>query len=44
MENYFRLNMEPNEINAISNLGLAHIGAAVFEPGLSVLPGRQTGG
>jgi ribonuclease-3 family protein len=31
MENYFQLNMEPGQINAISNLGLAHIGDAVFE-------------
>ena len=31
MENDFRLNMEPGQINAISNLGLAHIGDAVFE-------------
>ena len=31
MENYFRINMEPAQINAISNLGLAHIGDAVFE-------------
>ena len=31
MENYFRMNMSPNDINAISNLGLAHIGDSVFE-------------
>ena len=31
MENYFRMNMSTNEINAISNLGLAHIGDSVFE-------------
>ena len=31
MENYFRMNMSSNEINAISNLGLAHIGDSVFE-------------
>ena len=31
MENYFQMNMEPGQINAISNLGLAHIGDAVFE-------------
>ena len=31
MENYFQMNMEQREINAISNLGLAHIGDAVFE-------------
>ena len=31
MENYLRMNMEKREIDAISNLGLAHIGDAVFE-------------
>ena len=31
MENYFRMNMEKKDIDAISNLGLAHIGDAVFE-------------
>ena len=31
MENYFQINMEPQQINAISNLGLAHIGDGVFE-------------
>ena len=31
MENYFRMNMEKKEIDAISNLGLAHMGDAVFE-------------
>ena len=31
MENYFRLNLDKNQINAISNLGLAHIGDGVFE-------------
>ena len=31
MENYFRMNMSPNDINAISNLGLAHLGDSVFE-------------
>ena len=31
MENYFRLNLDNNQINAISNLGLAHIGDGVFE-------------
>ena len=31
MENYFQINMDPGQINAISNLGLAHIGDAVFE-------------
>lgn len=31
MENYFRMNMEKRQIDAISNLGLAHIGDSVFE-------------
>ncbi len=31
MENYFELNFDKNQINAISNLGLAHIGDGVFE-------------
>ncbi|MBE6934110.1 MAG: ribonuclease III [Ruminococcaceae bacterium] len=31
MENYFSLNMDISQINAISNLGLAHIGDGVFE-------------
>ena len=31
MENYFGMNMDGKEIDAISNLGLAHIGDAVFE-------------
>lgn len=31
MENYFQLNLEHGKINAITNLGLAHIGDAVFE-------------
>ena len=31
MENYFRMNMEKQEIDAISNLGLAHMGDCVFE-------------
>ena len=31
MENYFHLNMEPGQINAISNLGLAHIGDGAYE-------------
>ena len=31
MENYFQMNMEPRQINAISNLGLAHMGDCVFE-------------
>ena len=31
MENYFRMNMTLAEVNAISNLGLAHMGDRVFE-------------
>ena len=31
MENYFQMNMTKDEINAISNLGLAHMGDCVFE-------------
>ena len=31
MENFFEMNMDCNQINAISNLGLAHIGDGVFE-------------
>ena len=31
MENYFDLHFDIKEINAISNLGLAHIGDGVFE-------------
>ena len=31
MENYFRMNMQKKDIDAISNLGLAHIGDSVFE-------------
>lgn len=31
MENYFQMNMQPRQINAISNTGLAHIGDAVYE-------------
>ena len=31
MENYFEMNLSRQEINAISNLGLAHIGDGVFE-------------
>ena len=30
MENYFQMNMEKREIDAISNLGLAHVGDGVF--------------
>lgn len=31
MENYFHMHMEKRQIDAISNLGLAHIGDGVFE-------------
>ena len=31
MENYFKMNMDKQQINAISNLGLAHIGDGVLE-------------
>ena len=31
MENYFQMNMDKKDVDAISNLGLAHIGDAVFE-------------
>ena len=31
MENFFEMQMEPAQINAISNTGLAHIGDAVYE-------------
>lgn len=31
MENYFAMNLSKQEINAISNLGLAHMGDCVFE-------------
>ena len=31
MENYFNMNLTHSEINAISNLGLAHMGDCVFE-------------
>jgi ribonuclease-3 family protein len=31
MENYFQMNMDKRDIAANSNLGLAHIGDAVFE-------------
>ncbi len=31
MENYFEMNMTKEQINAISNLGLAHMGDCVFE-------------
>ena len=31
MENYFQMNLDRKRIDAISNLGLAHIGDGVFE-------------
>lgn len=31
MENYFDLHFDTKEVNAVSNLGLAHIGDAVYE-------------
>lgn len=31
VENYFRMNMTKGQIDAISNLGLAHIGDGVFD-------------
>ena len=31
MENYFNMNLEKQDIDAISNLGLAHMGDCVFE-------------
>ena len=31
MENYFKMNLTLQEVNAISNLGLAHMGDCVFE-------------
>ena len=31
MENYFKMNLTDQEIKAISNLGLAHMGDCVFE-------------
>ena len=31
MENYFQMNMTQAQVNAISNLGLAHMGDCVFE-------------
>ena len=31
MENYFKMNLSQQEINAMSNLGLAHMGDCVFE-------------
>ena len=31
MENYFKMNVSRQEIDAISHLGLAHMGDCVFE-------------
>jgi len=31
MDNYFRMHLDPRQVGAISNLGLAHIGDGVFE-------------
>ena len=31
MENYFNMNLEKQDIDAISNLGLAHMGDCVYE-------------
>ena len=31
MENYFQMNLTVQQVNAISNLGLAHIGDGVYE-------------
>ena len=31
MENYFQMNFEKQQVDAISNLGLAHMGDCVFE-------------
>lgn len=31
MENYFQMHMDKRQVDAISNLGLAHIGDGVFE-------------
>ncbi len=31
MENYFQMNFTPQQVNAISNLGLAHIGDGAYE-------------
>ena len=31
MDNYFQMHFTPAQVNAISNLGLAHIGDGVFE-------------
>ena len=31
MENYFQMNFTPQQVNAISNLGLAHVGDGAYE-------------
>ena len=31
MENYFQMNLTPAQVNAITNLGLAHIGDGAYE-------------
>ena len=31
MENYFQMQLTPTQVNAISNVGLAHIGDGVYE-------------
>lgn len=31
MKNYFQMNFTPAQVNAISNLGLAHVGDGVYE-------------
>lgn len=31
MENFFQMNFTPAQVNAISNVGLAHVGDGVFE-------------
>ncbi len=31
MENFFQINFDKNKVDAISNLGLAHVGDGVFE-------------
>ena len=31
MENYFQMTFDPQQVNAVTNLGLAHIGDGVYE-------------
>ncbi len=31
MENYFQMNFTPQQVNEVSNLGLAHVGDCVYE-------------